>query len=914
MKRLLYIYLVTIVLLLASCDSGKPQFTIGVSQCNDDAWRLRMTEEILQEAMFYDNLDVEISSAIGKTHLQIMQIEQYIEQRVDLLIISPNDSEKLVPIVERAMDEGIPVLIIDRMVNTENFTAYVGVDNYNIGYKAGQYAVKELEGSGNIIDLGGANAMPSAKERQQGFLDVINGYENIKILSSVDTKWVQETSEHMTDSLLRIYPDVDLVFAYNDKSAYGAYSAAKNLGRDHDVKIIGITTLVDKDNSVDWIYDGSLDASVLYSVDGDLVVKTAYDILNHRPFSKMTTLESTLIDSLNVRITMLQLQQIDDLDNKIESQNIRITDHMNLNKEQHRKLLLISILCALVAVILLIIIKMLRDKSIMNSCLAQQNLEILAQKEQLEVLSKQLEDATHAKLSFFTNISHDLRTPLTLISDPVSLMLEDESLNDRQKSLLKSVFKNVMVLLRLIEQIVDFRRIENGATKLSLTNINLLDAVNEWTSAFMPTVEQKNKRIVLRSMSDLDYSITVDKAKIERVYYNVLSNAVKYSYNDTIIHVELSAVSRNGSDYLGLKIMNSCSPEVKSHIENIFERFYTMGDQSHGSGIGLSISKSYIEIHKGEIFAEYLEESSQFVMSIFLPMNRLIELQPETTMNITNIFENYSVDSGLSESDMSSDDIVDKQLILVVDDSEDIRKYICDQLSSEYQMIDAQDGLVGFDMAKRYIPDLVISDILMPGMDGLDLCKELKHALITRHIPVLLLTACIEDEQRLAGYENGADGYITKPFNIKMLKTRARNLIENRALTVNNDEKKRDRIQLRDDVTTQEEQFIERLNQFLEENYTNVKLNIDDIAEAMCYSRVQLFRKVKALCGESPNQLLKNLRLRKGDLLLRSSGCSIAEVAYEVGFSSPSYFSKNYKEFYGVSPKDIAGTTVENRI
>lgn len=894
-------------IIFIGCQYESKSYVIGVSQSSDDDWREQTNKEFDREAAIYDNLDVIIENANRDYKSQIAQIKKFISDDVDIIIVSPTDSIKIVPIIEQAMNHNIPVIIIDRKIESDSYTAFVGVDNVDIGYKASQYITKALNGKGNIIELQGSSSDAASKERSLGLRNGLGNEHDINIICHEESRWNIDIAKQKADSILRLYPEIDLVFAHNDEIAYSAYLAAKDLGRENTIKFIGVNALTDTEHNVKWVYDGILDATILYHPNGRLVMQTARRIFKGMQYERDKMIETTLIGRNNVQVTMTQLQQIQDLDRRISSLNTLVVDHMKVNAEQRQKIISISILTIIIICILIIVTRMLTEKTKLNIRLKNQNKEISEQKNQLKDFGNKLHDLTQAKLRFFTNISHDLRTPLTLVSDPLNLLLEDDSMNNRQKGLLNNMSRNVNVLLRLVEQIVDFSRIENGKMKLIFNEIDLRSSINEWTAAFIPSIEQRNKRIVLHSVSNINYTISVDKAKIERVYYNLLSNAIKYSYDNSIIHVELSVITQEGGNFAMIKVKNNCNTNVKNNIDNIFDRFFTPSNQGDGSGIGLAITKSYVEAHGGEIMASYLQEESQFQVITLLPLNRVVEDQENATMNISEIFVSSHVETPIIESEIISEDGEgEKPLILIIDDNDEIRQYICEQIGSEYITIDAEDGLTGFDMAKRYIPDLIISDIVMPVMDGYALCKELKQEVITSHIPILMLTACVDEEQRIMGYENGADGYITKPLNIKMLQTRIKNLIENRSLAKKSSENGTPRLQLRNDITTQEEQFVERFNLFLEENYSNVKLNIDDIAEAMSYSRVQLYRKVKALCGESPNQLLKSLRLRKGDLLLRTSGRSVSEIAYEVGFTSPSYFSKNYKEFYGVSPKVTA--------
>lgn len=901
------ILLIYISILFIGCSKSNDKYIVGVSQCSDDAWRSQMNKEIEQEATFYGNIDLRISSADNDSAKQIAQIEQFIEDDIDLLIVAPNEMHSITPVIERAYESGIPVVVVDRKIDSDKYTAYLGGNNVYIGKLAGDYVVSTLKGEGNVIELGGLSSSSAAMERHRGFKRGISVAPGINTLCYEDVQWEEDIARVKTDSLLRIYDDVDCIFGCNDRVAYGAYKAACDLGREKEMKFIGIDGLYGKNQGVELVYNGSLDASFLYPTGGNVVMETAYKILTNQHVNRDVELQTAIIDSLRAHITIMQMRQISALDDRIETLNVRVTNHKANNRQQHNLLLIISAISIIIVGVLFFIIRMLAEKNRMNKALESRNVEITKHKDNVERLSQQLEEATNAKLIFYTNISHDLRTPLALIVDPLECIRDNAKLNDEHKSLLKIALKNVNIILRLIEQILDFRRYESDKATLLYSEVDLLHLIKEWTSAFMPTIEQRNKRVVLHSIPDVDYSVTIDQQRIERVYYNLLSNALKYSYGEAPIHIKITTSIINDKNMVGFEVINSCLPSVKDYIENIFDRYYTSNTHAVGSGIGLSVTKVYVELHGGVLEAKYIEESTQFQITVNLPTNRELELKPSSSTFINEVYDSSIPEIELAEI-ITSDDNREgaKPLILIVDDNEDIRQYISSRLSSEYQTLMAEDGLSGFELAKRYIPDLVICDVMMPVIDGMDLCRELKQELITSHIPILMLTACADDERRLEGYKIGADGYITKPFRFEMLVTRIKNLLENRALAIKNGSQISNRIPLRSDATSQEETFIEAFNNFIEDNYNNAELNVEDIASALCYSRVQLYRKVKAITGEAPNILLRNARLRHADLLLRSSNKTIADVTYEVGFTSPSYFSKSYKDYYGISPSTVA--------
>lgn len=903
MKNYLLLSILCLAGILMSCTQKHTRYRIGVSQCSDDEWRHKMNNEIVREALFYDGVEVEIRTAKDNNRNQIADIKYFIDKKVDLLIVAPNEAAAITPVVEKAYRQGIPVVVIDRKILSDKYTAFVGADNYEIGKDVGQYILNRLHGKGKVLEITGLEGSTPAMERHKGLTDVLKEEPGIEITASVDGAWLQSVAGEKMDSVFQTNKNIDLVFAQNDRMAIGAYLSARQQQLEKEMLFVGIDALPGKEYGVEQIINGVLDATFIYPTGGDKVVQVAMDILEKRPYERDTKLSTALVDKTNARVMQLQTDHITEQDGKIERLNNQVNEYLSRYSAQTMFLYACLIILLLFAALLAIIVRAYWTKNRMNMELSRQKKKLEEQRDQLISLSKQLEEATHAKLVFFTNVSHDFRTPLTLVADPVEQLLEDKALTPRQQSLLKVVHKNVHILLRLVNQILDFRKYENDKLELVRANMNLRVQLKEWSHSFQTLALKKHIHFVLEVNDDrADYLMAVDAEKMERVYFNLLSNAFKFTPENGTITVTLSTLTKEeGGRYARLVVADTGSGISVQHIRHIFDRFYQIDVNHAGSGIGLALAKAFVELHGGEITADSVEGKGT-VFTVDIPMT-VVEEPSADLVQEPRITQQTVVEE---LEDMETEEQIpdeNKECILIIDDNADVRDYVKSLLKEEYTVIEAPDGRAGLKKAMKYVPDAIICDVMMPVMDGLECCRKLKTELQTSHIPVMLLTACSLDEQRIQGFECGADSYISKPFNSKLLLVRLRNLMDNH---------KRlkqffgDKTTLsKESVSDVDKGFVDRFRELIEENLADSELSVEDLGGKMGLSRVQLYRKIKALTNYSPNELVRIARLKKAASLLASSEKTISEITYEVGFTSPSYFTKCYKEYFGESPTDF---------
>lgn len=891
--------LLGIIFILWGCTESKT-YRIGVSQCSQDDWRAKMNDEINREIMFHEDAVAEIRSADDSSARQIADIRYFVDNGFDIIIVSPNEAEALTPIIKEVYEKGIPVVIFDRNINGDTYTARIGVDDRGLGRSAAHYAL-HLSGKGaKAIEIYGLKGSTPAEGRHEGFVSEFEKNGGI-LLTSVASNWNKEDAEAAVDSLLKIYSDVDLIYAHNDRMAIGASEVARRHGR-RDIRIIGIDAA--PNIGIKAVADSVIDATFLYPTEGHRLIQTALAILKNEPYKKETILPvSSAVDLTNADILLLQNEALKEETGKMKLLKAQVDDYWAQHSSQT------SLFYASIAIIVLLfgvgflLLRAYWQRSRHQKELMARNRLLEEEKNKQTQLNEQLRIATQSKLVFFTNVSHDLRTPLTLIAEPVAQLAEAGNLTAQQSTLIRIANKNIKILQRLINQILDFRKYENGKLGLTLTETDFSRVVGDWMESFYSVARKRDIKLTLVGPAQETLVVmAIDVEKIERVFFNLLSNAFKYTPDNGSITVSYES----DGDNLTFRVADTGEGISARDLGNIFDRFYQVDRiNPKGSGIGLSLAKAFVELHGGSISVEStLNVGTEFTVK--LPVRHVSEIVAEADRTIAR--EDAGVELDNIESDFTFDD--NKPLVLIIDDNRDIQKLVCELLASDYNIIAAPNGREGVRLAARYVPDLIICDVMMPVMDGLECCRRIKEEVSTSHIPVLMLTACSLDEQRVEGYESGADGYLSKPFNSSVLKSRCASLIANRKrikdlwqsgpFPVTSDRRPKAIESL--GTTDVDSDFYRRFLDILMKEIGNQDLNVDMIASKMGLERSQFYRKIKSLTNYAPVELIRRLRLQRGRELLLTTDRTVAEIAYETGFSTPAYFTKCYRDAYGETP------------
>lgn len=930
MKRKLHLIIyVAIIVLLTGCAQKPRKFVIGVSQCSEDIWRDKLNDELKMGEYLNDSLIVKLASSNDDNVLQNKQVNQFIDEGVDLLIVSPNQLSAISKSVERAYDKGIPVILYDRKTNSDKYTAFIGCDNYTIGKSMGTFIAQQLQGKGRIVEISGLEGSSPALERHRGFMDAIKPYPGLQVVASEGGNWKEEGGIQAMKRILKQTQDFDYVFAHNDRLAWGAYVAARQMRVKRNYKYTGVDGMATEGGGLELVRDGIFEASYLYPTKGDEVIALAMKILKHQPYERDNYLSTSIITQANAALTLMEARDAERQTHNLKTLHKQVDQYLsdyNSQKVMLVGLCLFLLVCLAAAALIfrgyLIKVRLNETLAKTNGELKRLNVELGEKNEELKRLNEEVLELTHSRLVFFTNISHELRTPLTLIADPVEMLLEDSGIKGKSRELLKMVQRNALALQQLVSNILDFRKIQNGKMELKLYRFDIVKTLTMWVGDFQLTAERKQIRLHL-DVDDLkgSHEMIADQDKISRIVFNLLSNALKYTPAGGEIFVSLKDEGAN----LRLDVKDTGKGISQDEADKIFERFFQAKGAASGTGIGLALVKSFVELHHGEARVESeLGKGSDFI--VVIPREQEGDSQViHNDVDIVDNSVNASASAGKNVVDESVLQYIDdgdrsrgrvqrlvsentnRPTVLVIDDNTDIRQYERTLLQDEYVVLEAADGKEGLAVALKEVPDLVICDVMMPVMDGLELTEQLKTNTATSHIPVIMLTAKNLEEHRAEGYEHGADSYITKPFHSKVLLARIENLLRQRQLLKNlyqgtkEAEKEISEAHLED----RDKQFLKQLQAIIQKNISDSEFGVEDMGQQIGLSRVQLYRKVKAMTGSSVVDLLRKARLAKARRLLETRSMSVSEVAYEVGFSAPSYFTKCFKEEYGMLPGDV---------
>lgn len=717
-KKHIILYVILLLLVFVSCSDRRT--VIGVSQCSDDLWRQKVNREIKIGQYQYKNVDVVFASADNNGQRQARQIDSLVNAKVDLLVVAPSDVKTVAPAIERAYRTGIPVILYDRMIESTHYTAYIGTDNVAIGREVADYLAHQLQGRGMVVEITGERGSTPVADRHRGFMQGMKAFPQIQVVT-LEGDWNLAGAKKLMRQYMDAGKPVDAVFGHNDAEAWGAQQAAKEKNREKQMLFVGIDGLPGENQGVDLVAKGVMTASYIYPTKGEAIVPLAMNILQGKPYKRMNYFQSALVTAENAKLIDMQYKEIEGQTADLNTIYSSINEYMKMYRWQK----IINILAVAVVVLLLIMIFYRR--------------KVRREKEKLNEQRKQMADD---KIAFFTNVSHQLRTPLTLVSGPLNRLMQADNYTEEQKMLLQVVLRNVGQLETLTADVLNFKE--------------QVDAMNQ---------------------------ASADEA---------------------------------------------CEKELSQHV---------LRDSRH-----------------------------QMLLQ---------------------------------------QDVEELSTILIVDDNEDIRSYLRVLLAGQYYVIEASDGQNGLRLAKESVPDLIVSDVMMPVMDGLTFCSKIKEDEVTSHIPVILLTARSEESQRIEGYEHGADAYITKPFSDHLLLVRISNLLQARRQRKNDEAKQ---MLSAEDIQTDEpgeRMFLERFKKAAKSHIGDANLRMDDLGSELSLSKVQMYRKVKALTGKTPAEVLREMRMQKAYSLLKQTDKTISEVAAEVGFAIPGYFSACFKKQFGINPTEL---------
>ena len=905
-KRQYHLIVFILMTVLVSCENysdKSSKIKIGFSQSIDnDIWRKSMDHAMEVEASLHPEVSLTIYNANRKAKNQIRDIDNMIEQNVDVIIVAPYESDSIIPVIEKANTHGIPVIIVDRKVNTSNYTAFLGADNVEIGKIAGKQIVSLSKGHANVVEIKGESVTSPGTERSLGFKQIIDKYPNVKSISVNVDNLDSPNSKYV--KILDSIPNIDYVFAFNDIIAYNAWKISKKKYPNNKIKFIGVDGLNGPNGGLQFVKEGILSGTVLYPTGGTEAIKLALRVINKEIISKNNTLNTTFIDSLNAEMMSSQFD-------KITIQQLDIEKQQNFINQQEAKYSsqsnLLKLLIAFFVMLLGMVIYSIYSRitiSRKNKQLENTNEKIISQRNEIEKFAEDLRISNEARLNFFMGLSHEFKTPLTLILGAVeSLGSELKSKGMSANNELNLMYNNSRRLLRLINQLLDYRKAEDKKFILRASKTNLLDFSKSIIYDFDREAKKRNIDFTLVTNNE-ELEVYLDRNLMDKVYFNLLSNAFKFTPTNGKISISIKEEKADNIVKISFKDSGIGIPE--NELKEVFNAFYQgSNNYRNSSGIGLNLSKTFIELHHGSIEINS-KNGTEFIITLPLGNEHLSE---NAIINAAVLEPVYQIDDYLdleviqSKENKNSED---NYSILYIEDNKELLDFVSHKLSLDY-IIYTSDGNNAIERAFEIVPDIIICDLNLPKKNGFQISAILKKDLRTSHIPIIILTASDDPESYIKALESGADTFLTKPFDLKVLKQSIKSLLFNREKLRFYYSNKIENITNANDFNfgISEQDFLRKLNELIEQNLYNSDFTVEELAKILAISRVQLYRKVKAILGISVSEHINNFRLEKSKELLLNSNKNISEIAFAVGFSSLYYFSTVFKSKFGVSPKDF---------
>ncbi len=892
----IFVFLIT----FCACqqDTVEKKYKIGFAQCCNDPWRDVMNSEMARELAFHPEMTLEMLISGNNSDKQIEQIRELVKKKVDLLIVSPNESKPLTPIIEEVYKAGIPVILIDRKTESELYTAFIGANNYEIGQTAAKYIANQIKGPSNIIELKLQMTISPAIERNKGFRDAVNASQKLKIVDSIEAQNGLDSIKNDLPTVLRKHPEANVIFGHTDLLAETAYQIVREQGKAKELFFVGIDGIPGTGRGIQAVEEGVLNASLLYPTGGAEAIRLALSILNKESFNKKNTLQTIVINSDNASILHNQMKKVNSLQESMERQTLKLEDLNRTFSSQKSRLYFVGILLSIVILLSSILLYLFREKQHSNEKLAVQNQAILEQKNKIEEVSEHARQATEEKLRFYSYISHEFRTPLSLILTPTEDLLHRKTNDAKEtRNTLQLIRKNANRLLRLVDQLLELRQIDAGKMTLEAHQTDLVAFIKDIVNDF--NVKAKSQSIDLQFICPFsELPFWFDAEKLDKVLFNIISNAFKYTPQGGLIHVSLL----KNLDKIDINITDNGIGMTIEEREHAFDLFYR-GSQnmSLGSGLGLALSHEFVLLHKGEIRLES-EKGHGTTFKVVLPFNKPeLAKEPIFETDRTPHFKHLIETNETETTATNTPPQYFENSIVVIEDNKDLNAFLTLKLSKNYNIVSLETAERGWSAILEHIPDLIISDVMLPGMDGFTLTLKVKNDFRTSHIPVILLTAKGQMESQIEGAKVGADAYMPKPFNQHLLEERVKGLIENR-----------DRMRRRftNEITNPshvlkgERKFLIEFEALIEKNLADSTLSVEKLSHELGMSRVQLFRKISALTNKNVSDYIGDFKLQKAKALLTHSDKTIAEIAYETGFNNPSYFTTFFKQKTNQTPSE----------
>lgn len=898
--------LCAIIFCISACVQKKDNTTVhvGFSQAMlTDDWREQMNKSMEIEASLHPEVQLQMEDAGNNVKKQINDIKGFISNGTDIIIVSPIESAPLTPVVREAINKGIPVLVVDRKIEGEDYTAYLGADNVEVGRIAAQYIAANSKKNARVIEITGLKTSSPAYERSLGFSQALARFPTLTLAGVINGNWEGASIKKPLQALLQQQPNVEYIFAHNDRMALSAWETLHTLGLDKHIKIIGVDALNTANGGIDLVKNGTLTASILYPTGGNEALKLALRIHHKNSFPKNNLLNTIVVDHTNAEIIKNQLDKIDQQQDIVEQQLNAIKVQEQEYASQNNLVRILTLFLVIILGLALYSVYSTLFISRKKNELERINQTVVTQKNEIEAMAAAAQRSNDAKISFFTGLSHEFKTPLTLILSYAESLLENDKIKvSRVNEEVKLIYSNATRLLQLINQLLDFRKIEEHKFTLRAAPTN----IHDFTAAVMANFkgEALRRNIDFKLLCEYpDTLLYLDRNLMDKVYFNLLSNAFKFTPDNGKITI---AIKNDNPDTVTILVSDNGIGIPQQELPQVFLPFFKASNNNKSSsGIGLNISREFIQLHGGSI-AVHSRQGTEFLITL---KTGSAHLHPEEIM-LTPAGDNHKPGSVIPEiplpglnNNTSADNKSDKPVVLVVEDHPDLIEFLQTKLADAYEVL-VSDGSDAVAIALKTIPDILVCDINLIGNDGFEITRELKKDLRTSHIPIIILSAQSSKDSVIKALSAGVDQYLTKPFSLSVLKHSLSSLLFNREKLRYYYTNNIYRVEPDTKFGQPEQNFVSRMNGIIMDCIDDPKFSVEELAEKLNVSRVQLYRKVKAILGINISDHINNIRLERAALLLREGELNISEVAYSLGFSSPNYFSTSFKNKFGVAPKE----------
>lgn len=855
------LYFLFLILSFISCTPRETKKTIhvGFSQAmSSDNWRKEMEKSMQVQASLYPRVELEIKSANNNVKSQIEQIKDFVEAQVDVLIVSPIKSKPVTTAIENALKAGIPTIVIDRKIESNNYTAYIGANNVDIGEDAAKYILSGIRDESTVVQITGDIASSPAKERQLGFESVLKHSKKVKLLATIHGDWEKPSIKAPLNKLLdSVTPGY--IFAHNDRMAMRGWEVLQQHNIQNQVKIIGVDGLYGPNGGIQYVKDEILLATILYPTGGAEAINLAVKIVNGEFVNKNNTLNTVVIDSVNVDLMQNQFNKLVEQQNDIEGQQEVIDEQVRAYQSQNSMIkLMIGLLILLLALAVWSIysaIKISRGKRKLEII----NEKIKTQRNQIKKFAQQLKVSNESKINFFTALSHEFKTPLTLITSSIETISEqNEALVGESSFEINLILNNSRRLIRLINELLDFRKLETDSFTLKPRKIDVKEVLEQVLNDFKLEAVKNSVQLKVKYPKDPCF-LWVDVNALDKVFFNILSNAMKF----TPPHGKIEIETIEEVDIVKISIKDTGIGIPQEDIENIFDPFVQASNNERpSSGLGLYIAKQFIELHKGTIDI-HTQKGTEFVITIPKGNEHLqhVELYADHVNSTVKDQDPLKISKHEAlplEPASVQDNFPD---LLIIEDNMDLCRLLVKQLKNDSNTyISNGDG--AFKKAVDLIPDVIICDLNLPETSGFELAKKLKEDLRTSHIPVIVLTAMADEDSYIRALTAGADFYMTKPFQMGALKQVLKTVLYNRERLRYYYINKLDSI-TSTDFDKEEQGFIKKMNKYVFDNLNDPEFSVEDLAKGLHISRVQLYRKVKAILGVSVSEYITGFVWKK---------------------------------------------------